>query len=153
MINVVIDRSGSMNTLGKPDVIQAIIRELQLTGGIDCRFFSWGENVQAVSVSDERINTRCEGKASISALLDFLRQRSDGEYLLITDGFSSEDKSNLTAFLRDNSSSKLRIVLVGSDSRVVNGKSFFPENLIATEQEKYIFNSLEVSAAIESFNF
>ena len=49
MINVVIDKSGSMSTLGKPDVIQAIIREFQLTEGIDCNFFVWGEDVRLAS--------------------------------------------------------------------------------------------------------
>ena len=44
-------------------------------------------------------------------------------------------------------------VLVGADSRLINGKSFFPENLMATEQNKYIFSSLEVSAAVESLYF
>ena len=120
MINVVIDKSGSMNTLGKPEVIQSIIRELQLTERIDCKFFLWGQNVSLASV---------------------------------TDGFSNEDKSNLTAFLRDNSNSKFRIVLAGADSRVINGKSFFPENMIVSEQKKYIFNAIEVSAAIESLNY
>ena len=67
--------------------------------------------------------------------------------------FSNEDKSNLTEFLRDNSNSKLRVALVGADSRVINGKSFFPENMIVSEQKKYIFNALEVSAAIESLNY
>ena len=152
MINVVIDKSGSMNTLGKPEVIQSIIRELQLTEGIDCNFSLWGEDVRLVSETEERISVDFNGKSSIHALLDFLRNNNDA-CLLITDGFSNEDKSNLTAFLRDNSGSKLRIVLVGADSRVINGKSFFPENMIVSEQKKYIFNALEVSAAIESLNY
>lgn len=85
-------------------------------------------------------------------MLNFLRNNNDS-CLLLTDGFSNEDKSNLTAFLRDNSGSKLRVVLVGTDSRVINGQSFFPENMIVSEQKKYIFNSIEVSAAIESLNY
>lgn len=152
MINVVIDKSGSMNTLGKPEVIQSIIRELQLTEGIDCNFFLWGEDVRLVSVNEERISIDFNGKSSIHALLDFLRNNNDACFLL-TDGFSDEDKSNLTAFLRDNSGSKLRVVLVGADSRALNGKSFFPENLIASEQKQYVFSSIEVSAAVESLNF
>ena len=85
-------------------------------------------------------------------MLNFLRNNNDS-CLLLTDGFSNEDKSNLTEFLRDNSNSKLRVALVGADSRVINGKSFFPENMIVSEQKKYIFNALEVSAAIESLNY
>ena len=81
-----------------------------------------------------------------------LRNNNDS-CLLLTDGFSNDDKSNLTAFLRDNSGSKLRVVLVGADSRVINGQSFFPENMIVSEQKKYIFNAIEVSAAIESLNY
>ena len=71
----------------------------------------------------------------------------------VMEEFSNDDKSNLTAFLRDNSGSKLRVVLVGADSRVINGQSFFPENMIVSEQKKYIFNAIEVSAAIESLNY
>ena len=152
MINVVIDKSGSMKTLGKPEVIQSIIRELQLTEGIDCSFFLWGEDVRLASETEERISIDFNGKSSIHALLDFLRNNNDA-CLFLTDGFSNEDKSNLTEFLRDNSNSKLRVVLVGADSRVINGKSFFPENMILSEQKKYIFNALEVSAAIESLNY
>ena len=152
MINVVIDKSGSMNTLGKPEVIQAIIRELQLTEGIDCNFFLWGEDVRLASGTEETISIDFNGKSSIQALLEFIKLNT-GACLLLTDGFSNEDKSNLTEFLRDNSNSKLRVVLVGADSRVINGKSFFPENLMATEQNKYIFSSLEVSAAVESLYF
>ena len=152
MINVVIDKSGSMSTLGKPDVIQAIIRELQLTKGIDCNFYKWGEDIKAIPASEEFIKIDFEGKSSIQALLDFLRLNNDA-CVLLTDGFSNGDKSNLAAFLRDNSNSKLRIVLVGADSRVINGKTFFPENLIACEQKKCVFSSIEVSAAVESLNF
>ena len=152
MINVVIDKSGSMNTLGKPEVIQAIIRELQLTEGIDCNFFLWGEDVRLASGTEETISIDFNGKSSVQALLEFIKLNT-GACLLLTDGFSNEDKSNLTEFLRDNSNSKLRVVLVGADSRVINGKSFFPENLMATEQNKYIFSSLEVSAAVESLYF
>ena len=152
MINVIIDRSGSMNTLGKPEVIQSIIRELQLTAGIECNFYVWDENIKQVSNFDNGINIDFGGRSSIAALLAFLRQNNSA-CLLLTDGFSNEDKSEISAFLRDNSNLTFRIVLVGADSRVNNGKSFFPENLIATEQKKYIFNSLEVSTAIESFNF
>lgn len=152
MINVVIDQSGSMSTLGKPDVIQAIIRELQLTEGIDCNFYIWSEDIEIIPVTEEFCNLDFNGKSSIQVLLNFLRLNNDA-CLLLTDGFSNEDKSDLTAFLRDNSDSKFRIVLVGADSRVVNGKSFFPENLIANEQEKYVFTSIEVSAAVESLNF
>ena len=152
MINIVIDKSGSMSTLGKREVIQSIIRELQLTEGIDCNFSLWGEDVRLVSETKERICIDFDGKTSIQALLDFLRN-NNAECLLLTDGFSNEDKSNLTAFLRDNSGSKFRIILVGADSRLINGKSFFPENLIATEKNKYIFSSLEVSAAVESLYF
>ena len=152
MIRVVIDKSGSMNTLGKPEVIQSIIRELQLTDGINCEFFIWDENIKAISYSSEYIKINFGGKSSISALLDFIKQSKD-ECLLLTDGFSNDDKADLSSFLRDNPDSKLRIVLVGADSRISFGKTFFPENLIATEQKKYIFNSLEVSTAIESFNF
>ena len=152
MINVVIDKSGSMSTLGKPDVIQAIIRELQLTEGIDCIFYKWGEEIEAIPVSEDYSKIDFKGKSSIQALLNFLRLNNEA-CLLLTDGFSNEDKSNLTAFLRDNSDSKLRIVLVGADSRVANGKTFFPKNLIASEQEKYVFSSIEVSAAVESLKF
>lgn len=152
MINVVIDKSGSMSTLGKPDVIQAIIRELQLTEGIDCIIYKWGEDVRLDSGTEETISIDFNGKSSIQALLNFLRNNNDS-CLLLTDGFSNEDKSNLTEFLRDNSNSKLRVVLFGADSRVINGKSFFPENMIVSEQKKYIFNALEVSAAIESLNY
>ncbi|MBO7486540.1 MAG: hypothetical protein J6T84_10825 [Spirochaetaceae bacterium] len=152
MINVVIDKSGSMSTLGKPDVIQAIIRELQLTEGIDCNFYKWGEDIELFPLSNECINIEFGGKSSIQALLNFLRMNNNA-CLLLTDGFSNEDKSNFTAFLRDNSGSKLRIVLIGADSRVANGKAFFPENLIASEQNKFIFSSLDVSAAVESLNF
>lgn len=152
MINIVIDKSGSMNTLGKPAVIQLIIRELQLTDGITCNFYLWGERVKPLSGSEGSLNISFSGKSSIPILLNFLRENNDA-CLLLTDGFCNEDKSDLTAFLRDNSSSKLRIVLVGADSRVVNGKLFFPENLIATDQKKFIFSSLEVYTAIESFNF
>lgn len=152
MINVVIDKSGSMNTLGKPEVIQAIIRELQLTEGIDCNFFLWGEDVRLASGTEETISIDFNGKSSVQALLEFIKLNT-GACLLLTDGFSNEDKSNLTSYLRDNSNSKLRVVLVGADSRVINGKSFFPENLMATEQNKYIFSSLEVSAAVESLNY
>lgn len=152
MINVVIDKSGSMNTLGKPEVIQSIIREIQLTEGIDCSFFLWGEDVRLASGTEETISIDFNGKSSIQALQNFLRNNNDS-CLLLTDGFSNEDKSNLTEFLRDNSNSKLRVVLVGADSRVINGKSFFPENMIVSEQKKYIFNALEVSAAIESLNY
>ena len=152
MINVGIDKSGSMNTLGKPEVIQSIIREIQLTEGIDCSFFLWGEDVRLASGTEETISIDFNGKSSIQALLNFLRNNNDS-CLLLTDGFSNEDKSNLTEFLRDNSNSKLRVVLVGADSRVINGKSFFPENMIVSEQKKYIFNALEVSAAIESLNY
>lgn len=152
MINVVIDKSGSMSTLGKPDVIQAIIRELQLTEGIDCNFYKWGEDIKVIPASEEFIKIDFEGKSSIQALLDFLRLNNDA-CVLLTDGFSNGDKSNLAAFLRDNSNSKLRIVLVGADSRVINGKTFFPENLIACEQKKCVFSSIEVSTAVESLNF
>ena len=152
MINVVIDKSGSMNTLGKPEVIQSIIRELQLTERIDCKFFLWGQNVSLASESEERISIDFNGKSSIHALLDFLKINNDA-CILVTDGFSNEDKSNLTAFLRDNSNSKFRIVLAGADSRVINGKSFFPENMIVSEQKKYIFHAIDVSAAIESLNY
>lgn len=152
MINVVIDKSGSMSTLGKPDVIQAIIRELQLTEGIDCNFYKWGEDIELFPVSDEYINIEFGGKSSIQALLNFLRMNNSA-CLLLTDGFSNEDKSSFTAFLRDNSGSKLRIVLIGADSRVANGKAFFPENLIASEQDKFIFSSLDVSAAVESLKY
>ena len=141
MINVVIDKSGSMNTLGKPEVIQSIIREIQLTEGIDCSFFLWGEDVRLASGTEETISIDFNGKSSIQALLNFLRNNNDS-CLLLTDGFSNEDKSNLTEYLRDNSNSKL-----------INGKSFFPENMIVSEQKKYIFNVLEVSAAIESLNY
>ena len=152
-ISVVIDTSGSMNTLGKPDIIQSIIRELQLTTGIDCNFYLWREKVEAVSDSaNMNISVDYAGKTSIQSLLDFLMMNATS-CLLLTDGFSNEDKSNLTAFLRDNSSSKLKIVLVGADSRIVNGKLFFPENLMATEVKKYIFNALEASAAIDSLNY
>ena len=152
MINVVIDKSGSMNTLGKPEVIQSIIREIQLTEGIDCSFFLWGDDVRLASGTEETISIDFNGKSSIQALLEFIKLNT-GACLLLTDGFYNEDKSNLTEFLRDNSNSKLRVVLVGADSRVINGKSFFPENLMATEQNKYIFSSLEVSAAVESLYF
>lgn len=152
MINVVIDKSGSMNTLGKPEVIQSIIREIQLTEGIDCSFFLWGEDIKLASGTEETISIDFNGKSSVQALLEFIKLNT-GACLLLTDGFSNEDKSNLTEFLRDNSNSKLRVVLVGADSRVINGKSFFPENLMATEQNKYIFSSLEVSAAVESLYF
>lgn len=152
MINVVIDKSGSMNTLGKPEVIQSIIRELQLTEGIECNFFLWGEDIKLASGTEETISIDFNGKSSIQALLEFIKLNT-GACLLLTDGFSNEDKSNLTEFLRDNPNSKLRIILVGADSRLINGKSFFPENLMATEQNKYIFSSLEVSAAVESLYF
>ena len=104
--------------------------------------FAKASRKEALSITLSR--DKCTG--------DFLRENNDA-CLLLTDGFCNEDKSDLTAFLRDNSSSKLRIVLVGADSRVVNGKLFFPENLIATDQKKFIFSSLEVYTAIESFNF
>lgn len=152
MINVVIDKSGSMNALGKPDVIQAIVRELQLTEGIDCNFYSWDENLNIIPNSDTPIDISFGGKSSIQSLLEFLKLNT-GACLLLTDGFSNEDKTSLTSYLRDNSGSKLRIILIGADSRIVNGKSFFPENLIATELNKYIFSSLEVSAAVESLYF
>lgn len=152
MINVVIDKSGSMNTLGKPEVIQSIIREIQLTEGIECNFFLWGEDVRLASGTEETISIDFNGKSSIQALLEFI-ELNTGACLLLTDSFSNEDKSNLTEFLRDNSNSKFRIILVGADSRLINGKSFFPENLMATEQNKYIFSSLEVSAAVESLYF
>lgn len=152
MINVVIDKSGSMNTLGKPEVIQSIIREIQLTEGIDCSFFLWGEDVRLASGTEETISIDFNGKSSIQALLEFIKLNT-GACLLLTDGFSNEDKSNLTSYLRDNPNSKLRIILVGADSRLINGKSFFPENMIVSEQKKYIFNALEVSAAIESLNY
>jgi hypothetical protein len=151
MINVVIDKSGSMNTLGKPEIIQSIIRELQLTEGIDCNFFLWGEDVRLASETEDRISIDFNGKSSIHALLDFLRNNNDA-CLLLTDGFSDDDKSDLTAFLMDNSGSKLRIVLVGADSRALNGKSFFPEKIMASEQKQYVFSSIEVSAAVESLN-
>ena len=149
MINVVIDKSGSMNTLGKPEVIQSIIRELQLTAGIECTFYSWGESLNVIS---EPIDIKYDGKSSIQTLLDFIKLNT-GACLLLTDGFSNEDKSNLASYLRDNPNSKFRIILVGADSRLINGKSFFPKNLMATEQNKYIFSSLEVSAAVESLYF
>ena len=152
MINIIIDKSGSMNTLGKPEVIQAIIREIQLTEGIECSFFLWGEDVKLASGTEETISIDFNGKSSIQALLEFIKLNT-GACLLLTDGFSNEDKSNLTSYLRDNPNSKLRVVLVGADSRVINGKSFFPENMIVSEQKKYIFNALEVSAAIESLNY
>ena len=152
MINVVIDKSGSMNTLGKPEVIQSIIREIQLTEGIDCSFFLWGEDIKLASGTEETISIDFNGKSSVQALLNFLRNNNDS-CLFLTDGFSNEDKSNLTAFLRDNSHSKFRIVLAGADSRVINGKSFFPENMIVSEQKKYIFHAIEVAAAIESLNY
>ena len=152
MINIIIDKSGSMNTLGKPEVIQAIIREIQLTEGIECSFFLWGEDVKLASGTEETISIDFNGKSSIQALLEFIKLNT-GACLLLTDGFSNEDKSNLTSYLRDNPNSKLRVVLVGADSRVINGKSFFPENMIVSELKKYIFNALEVSAAIESLNY
>lgn len=152
MINIIIDKSGSMNTLGKPEVIQSIIREIQLTEGIDCSFFLWGEDIKLASGTEETISIDFNGKSSVQALLEFIKLNT-GACLLLTDGFSNEDKSNLTEFLRDNSNSKLRVVLVGADSRLINGKSFFPENLMSTEQNKYIFSSLEVSAAVESLYF
>ena len=143
MINIIIDKSGSMNTMGKPEIIQSIIRELQLLEGIDCNFFLWGEDIRSISGNDERISIDFNGKSSIQTLLEFIKLNT-GACLLLTDGFSNEDKSNLTSYLRDNPNSKLRII---------NGKSFFPENLMATEQNKYIFSSLEVSAAVESLYF
>lgn len=152
MINVVIDKSGSMNTLGKSDVIHSIVRELQLTEGIECTFYSWGENLIEISGSDEHIDIKFDGKSSIQTLLDFIKLNT-GTYLVLTDGFSNEDKANLTSYLRDNPNSKFRVILVGADSRLINGKSFFPENLMATEQDKYIFSSIEVSAAVESLCF
>lgn len=152
MINIIIDKSGSMNTLGKPEVIQVIIRELQLTEGIECNFFLWGEDIKLASGTEETISIDFNGKSSVQALLEFIKLNT-GACLLLTDVFSNEDKSNLTEFLRDNSNSKLRVVLVGADSRVINGKSFFPENMIVSEQKKYIFNALEVSAAVESLYF
>ena len=152
MINVVIDTSGSMNSLGKPQVITSIMRELQLTDGISFNYFCWGENVKEISDSDGFSDINFEGKSSIKSLLEFLR-KNDGNCLLLTDGFSNEEKSDFTAFIRDNSDIRFRVVLVGADSRIINGKSFFPETFIVTEQEKYVFNSLEVFCAIESFNF
>lgn len=152
MINVVIDKSGSMNTLGKSDVIHSIVRELQLTEGIECTFYSWGENLIEISGSDEHIDIKFDGKSSIQTLLDFIKLNT-GTCLVLTDGFSNEDKANLTSYLRDNPNSKFRVILVGADSRLINGKSFFPENLMATEQDKYIFSSIEVSAAVESLCF
>lgn len=152
MINVVIDKSGSMNTLGKSDVIHSIVRELQLTEGIECTFYSWGENLIEISGSDEHIDIEFDGKSSIQTLLDFIKLNT-GTCLVLTDGFSNEDKANLTSYLRDNPNSKFRVILVGADSRLINGKSFFPENLMATEQDKYIFSSIEVSAAVESLCF
>lgn len=152
MINIIIDKSGSMNTMGKPEIIQSIIRELQLLEGIDCNFFLWGEDIRSISGNDECISIDFNGKSSIQTLLEFIKLNT-GACLLLTDGFSNEDKSNLTSYLRDNPNSKLRIILVGADSRLINGKSFFPENLMATEQNKYIFSSLEVSAAVESLYF
>ena len=143
MINVVIDKSGSMNTLGKPEVIQSIIREIQLTEGIDCNFFVWGEDVRLASGTEETISIEFNGKSLIQALLNFLRNNNDS-CLLLTDGFSNEDKSNLTSYLRDNPNSKFRIILVAADSLLITGKSFFPEKLSATEQKKYIFFSLRV---------
>ena len=56
MINIIIDKSGSMNTMGKPEIIQSIIRELQLLEGIDCNFFLWGEDIRSISGNDERIS-------------------------------------------------------------------------------------------------
>lgn len=152
MINVVIDKSGSMNALGKSDVIHSIVRELQLTEGIECTFYSWGENLIEISGSDEHIDIKFDGKSSIQTLLDFIKLNT-GTCLVLTDGFSNEDKANLTSYLRDNPNSKFRVILVGADSRLINGKSFFPENLMATEQDKYIFSSIEVSAAVESLCF
>ena len=152
MINVLIDSSGSMSSLGKPEVIQSIIREMQLTEGIDCSFFVWGEKVNALPLSGENEKIIFDGKSIISVLLDFMRT-NEGPFLLLTDGFSNEDKSDLTSFIRDNTGIKFRVILVGADSREINGKTFFPENLMATEQKKYLFSSLEVSAAIESLNF
>ena len=91
MINVVIDKSGSMNTLGKPEVIQSIIREIQLTEGIDCSFFLWGEDVRLASGTEETISIDFNGKSSIQALLEFIKLNT-GACLLLTDGFSNEDK-------------------------------------------------------------
>ena len=53
MINVVIDKSGSMNTLGKPEVIQSIIREIQLTEEIEEAFKLANQLIGQIENSDE----------------------------------------------------------------------------------------------------
>ena len=98
MINVVIDKSGSMNTLGKPEVIQSIIREIQLTEGIECNFFLWGEDVRLASGTEETISIDFNGKSSVQALLEFI-ELNTGACLLLTDSFSNEDKSSKVEIL------------------------------------------------------
>ena len=153
MINVIIDTSGSMALLGKPDIVQSLCRELMLTENADCEFYKWDSEVSKLKFAQNGIEIKPEGKVRISPLCAFINERSDrpARFILLTDGFVEGDKGDFTALLRNNQNIQFRVIGLGADCSKVRCGQLFPK-MTADEEERYIFSPLELNAALESFD-
>ena len=128
---VVIDNSGSMFCLSKSDILESICRSIYLHEDIEADYYRWDTSITRIDYQNE--------------------QQVVGNIILLTDGYIDGDKTDLNRILKENREIKVRLVGVGADWNSVVSSKLFPPSFIAENKTWYIFNTLELDAALDSF--
>lgn len=148
---VIIDNSGSMFCLSKSDILESICRSIYLHEDIEADYYRWDTSITRIDYQNEELIKDVKGTANLGALVDFIEQQVVGNIILLTDGYIDGDKTDLNRTLKENKEIKMRLVGVGADWNSVVSSQLFPPSFIAENKTWYIFNTLELDAALDSF--
>lgn len=126
-LHLVCDISGSMGDGGKPFIMRTLVTSvaqwvLYGYGRTEITLRAWGSDVRCIAdwcagseFPEELLS--CTGTANALSLIQSLGDKPDGNILLFTDGFWSQNDARFLERWRDNlPSNTLRIIKIGADA-------------------------------------
>lgn len=147
-ISVIIDSSGSMSALSKHDIVQSVCRNLLLHENFEFKFYSWSDSVTEISYLKEGLPLNSDGKSNLSELADFIQSNNSKNIILLTDGFIDKEAPQIKDLIEKLN---FRLVGIGADFDSGLASRLFPKNLIAVDEDKFLFTALDLEAALDSF--
>ena len=141
---IVCDLSGSMLECGKRFILRTALQTVQQyfmmqNPNVNLRLVRWSCDFSEcewprTAYPEELM--RCEGKASVQALVDKLPEWECVPKIILTDGCWQDDARCFDAWTQSTARNDLRLVLLGADSRI-------PSKTIETYSSESILSALE----------
>lgn len=150
-VSVVIDSSGSMFCMSKSDILESVCRSIYLHENLEVDYYRWDDSITKIDYQNEELIRDINGTANLKALVDFIDRQTAENIILLTDGYIDGDTTGLNSILKAHKEIKMRLVGIGADWDSVVSQKLFPSSFIAENKKRYIFNTLELDAAVDSF--